>query len=63
MNFHITDADIQALIDNELDHESEKRVRSCLKENNKAKERYETLKHQKELIKLWWSQKQSDKLN
>lgn len=59
MNFHITDMDIQALIDNELDHDSEKRVRSCLQNNSKAKERYETLKHQKELLKLWWRQKQS----
>lgn len=57
MNFHITDTDIQALIDNELDHESEQRVRTCLNQNRKAKERYETLKQQKELLKLWWKQK------
>ena len=60
MNFHITDADIQALIDNELDRENEKRVRSCLEKNRKAQERYETLKHQKDLIKLWWNQTHSE---
>lgn len=57
MAYHITDHDIQALIDNELDAEEEKFVRELIKKNIYAQKRYEELKQQKNLIQMWWSKK------
>lgn len=57
MAYHITDHDIQALIDNELDAEEEKFVRELIKKNIYAQKRYEELKKQKNLIQMWWSKK------
>ena len=53
-DFNVTDFDIQALIDNELDYETEKTVMSYLDKDVKAKERYDTLKRQKKLLQEWW---------
>lgn len=55
----VTDYDIQALIDNELDWESEKRVRLHLEHNPHAKKYYDDLVHQKKLLRLWAEQKKS----
>ena len=55
-----TDFDIQALIDNELSWEEEKKVRKYLRENVRAKERYLELKKQKELLQKWWQQRYKD---
>lgn len=55
----VTDYDIQALIDNELDWESEKRIRTHLKHNPAAKRYYEDLMHQKRLLRLWAKQKET----
>lgn len=54
---NITDYDIQALIDNELDWEEEKRVREAIKYNSQFMKRYNTLKNQKTLIQNWWKKK------
>ena len=51
----VTDLDIQALIDNELEWEEEKRVRAFIANNACAKKRYEELKEQKNLILKWAS--------
>lgn len=50
----ITDYDIQALIDNELDWESEKLVRQHIAADHHAAKRYRVLKEQKNLLKSWW---------
>lgn len=54
---NITDHDIQALIDNELEWEHEKRVREAIKYNLQLMKRYNTLKSQKTLIQNWWKMK------
>lgn len=54
---NITDYDIQALVDNELDWEEEKRVREAIKYNSQFMKRYNTLKNQKTLIQNWWKKK------
>lgn len=50
----ITDYDIQALVDNELDWEDEKIVRHHISENQNAGDRYKELIHQKKLLKRLW---------
>ena len=50
----ITDMDIQALVDNQLDWEEEKRVRRHLFQSPDAQRRYEDLRNQKQLLQLWW---------
>lgn len=54
---NITDFDIQALIDNELDWEEEKRIREAINYNSQFMERYNILQKQKILIQNWWKQK------
>lgn len=50
----ITDYDIQALIDNELDHERVKKIMNYISNNKKAYQRYDELFKQKQLLKSWW---------
>lgn len=50
----ITDLDIQALVDNELDEEEKQRVTKFIRSNHGARERYEELKLQKTLLNQWW---------
>jgi len=50
----ITDYDIQAFLDDELDHETACRVRSFIEENPTYKKRYNELLRQKRLLKSWW---------
>ncbi len=52
---YFTDYDIQALLDNELSWEDEKRVREFINRNPPVKKRYEELERQKKLLKAWWS--------
>ncbi len=59
-NATINDHDIQALVDNELSWEDEKRVRSFLAMDTHAKARYEMLRRQKALLKDWWDSKKSN---
>lgn len=54
----ISDLDIQALVDNELSWEEEKRVRLHLMQDARAKARFEILKRQKILLNDWWNAKQ-----
>ena len=51
----VTDHDIQALVDNELTHEDEKRVRALIVQKDELYKRYETLLKQKKLLKMWWT--------
>ncbi len=53
----ITDYDIQALIDNELKWEEEKRIRSFINSNPTALKRYTELKEQKTLLLKWANNK------
>lgn len=55
----INDLDIQALVDNQLGWEDEKRVRSRIEQDPKARDRFEMLKQQKMLIRDWWQAKKS----
>ncbi len=48
--------DIQALVDDELGHEEQKRVRSHLEMNPLAREYYESLLRQRRMIRHWWNQ-------
>ncbi len=49
-----TDYDIQALVDNELTWEDEKKVRDFIGRNPPAQKRYDELERQKNLLKEWW---------
>lgn len=49
----VTDYDIQALVDNELDDVTAKRVRAYLKENPRAQRYYDDLVEQKKLLRAW----------
>lgn len=51
---NITDYDIQALVDNELPWEEEKRIRAYITSNPDAHERYKELCRQRALLKDWW---------
>lgn len=53
-HYLITDYDIQALIDNELDWEEQKRVRKAIQENPFLLRRYNEYTKQKNLIQKWF---------
>ncbi len=50
----VTDFDIQALIDNELGWEEEKRIHAYLSDNPTARKYYEEMVEQKDRLKKWW---------
>jgi len=50
----ITDMDIQALIDGELDHERKIFVMNAIDRSPDLQKRYSLYVHQKNLLKLWW---------
>ena len=50
----VTDNDIQALIDNELDPERARQVHLDIAKNRAARKRYQELNQQKTLLNLWW---------
>lgn len=52
----ITDYDIQAFVDGELDHERAKYVREQIRQNSKLKKRYSDLLSQQKHLKSWWEQ-------
>jgi hypothetical protein len=54
----ITHYDIQALVDNELSWEEQKRVRAFIKEDREASKYYDDLCEQKALLKKWWVKRQ-----
>jgi anti-sigma factor RsiW len=51
---NITDYDLQALVDNELDWEDQKAVLDHVERDPEAKKRYEELKAQKEALKKYF---------
>jgi len=51
------EAEIQALVDNELCWEREKTIREHIAADPQAKEFYEKIKHQKNIILDWWKNK------
>ena len=51
----ISDLDIQALIDQELDHERADQVRAVIQSDPQLKRRYEIFCAQKRLLQDWWS--------
>lgn len=53
--YGVTDYDIQALVDNELEHEDAERVRQHIERSNNARQRYEQLLKQKALLMSWWT--------
>lgn len=56
---NITDNDIQALIDDELDREETAYVRTAIESNHQLLNRYNELLRQKKLIKRWFEEKES----
>ena len=54
MPYSVSDFDIQALVDNELDWESEKVVFEAISQDPKLQARYEQLKAQKKIVQIWW---------
>ena len=54
MNYTVSDLDIQALVDNELDEENQARVIKYLSHNLKARQRYEQLLAQRQKLQEWW---------
>jgi anti-sigma factor RsiW len=50
----VTDYDIQALIDGELDEEQKKQVLEALTSDQALFSRYLVYKRQKGLLKSWW---------
>ena len=57
MNFSkITDYDIQALVDGELDHERSKHVYDEIQKNQAFNKRYKELLSQKKILVRWWEQ-------
>jgi hypothetical protein len=57
----ITEFEVQALIDSQLNWEEEKRVRKELETNVHLREYYEMLLEQKKLLVLWWEAEQKKK--
>ena len=52
----ISDIDIQALVDGELDQHQEEHVRRILQTDSAARARYRELLEQKRLLIAWWRQ-------
>lgn len=50
----VTDYDIQALVDDELEYEEAKRIRDHIERFPEAKKRYLELFSQKNILKMWW---------
>lgn len=50
----ITDFDIQALVDNELSWQEEKRIMEHILKSSILKKRFEKLQRQKKLLQRWY---------
>lgn len=59
MGDDVTDYDIQALVDGQLDRDEEKRVWSHIEQNSLHMRRYEELVAQKKLLLSWWAEENS----
>ena len=51
---HITDLDIQALVDGQVDEDASVRLMEIITGDPTLYKRYEAYRHQKKLLKLWW---------
>lgn len=56
----INDYDIQAYVDNELNHEEAKQVQIYINGHAHAHKRYQELTEQRNLLKMWWANKAKD---
>jgi len=54
MNTRITEMDIEALIDNELDPQTAARVSYAVEQDPHLRHTYRTLITQKKLLNMWW---------
>ncbi len=54
---NITELDIQALVDNQLEWEKAKEVLVYIDSNRWAQQYYEQLVRQKKLLKVWWEER------
>lgn len=52
---HISDLEIQALVDNELEWEQARHVLNYIDEYPWARRRYDELIRQKQLLRDWWN--------
>ncbi len=55
MSDDVTDYDIQALVDGQLEREEEKRIWCHIEKNSLHLRRYEELVAQKKLLLMWWA--------
>lgn len=55
MTERITDMDIEALIDNELDTPAALRVRHAVERDPRLHRKYAQLMTQKRLLQMWWN--------
>lgn len=53
----VTDFDIQALVDGELDDREKERVERYIESHSDAQKRYKTLLEQKHMLQIWWQNK------
>lgn len=56
---NISNLDIQALVDNELSWEEEKKVRRYLDAHPGSQKHFESLRNQKKLLQEWWRNRKS----
>ena len=54
MTHRITQMDIEALVDNELDPQTAARVRYAVENNPQLHRAYNNLMNQKKLLNMWW---------
>jgi anti-sigma factor RsiW len=55
MSDEVTDYDIQALVDGQLERDEEKRIWRHIEKNSLHLRRYEELVTQKKLLLMWWA--------
>lgn len=53
----VTEQDIEALVDNQLEWEAAKVVLQYIDKNNWAQKYYEEIVRQKKLLNAWWEQR------
>ncbi|MCC7035703.1 MAG: hypothetical protein IT560_00175 [Alphaproteobacteria bacterium] len=59
MNDDVTDYDIQALVDGQLEGDEEKRILRHIGKNSLHMRRYEELAAQKKQLLMWWAEENS----
>ncbi len=59
----VSDLDVQALVDGELDGEEKSRVQNALRTNPMLKSRYDQLVMQRRLVFMAWSEEERESLH